>query len=82
MNKLHQRIPRVKLPFAEYQTLRKQVLGRDGWRCQLCGTPNNLQVHYVKSRSKLGSDKIQNLITLCAKCHETLHHRTHLIHDH
>jgi 5-methylcytosine-specific restriction endonuclease McrA len=73
MNKLHQRMPRLKLPLAEYQALRKQVLRRDGWRCQFCGTSNNLHVHHVKSRSSLGDDEIQNLITLCANCHETLH---------
>jgi 5-methylcytosine-specific restriction endonuclease McrA len=73
MNKLHQRMPRLKLPLAQYQALRNQVLRRDGWRCQFCGMSNNLHVHHVKSRSSLGDDEIQNLITLCANCHETLH---------
>ena len=81
MRKRHQRMPRLKLPLAEYHPLRDKVLKRDGWRCQLCGTSNNLHVHHVKSRSKLGDDAMQNLITLCAKCHETLHRRTHFIHN-
>ena len=73
MSKLHQRMPRLKLPLAEYQALRNQVLERDRWRCQLCGTSNDLHVHHVKSRSRLGRDTMRNLITLCVKCHETVH---------
>ena len=38
MTKLRQRMPRLKLPLAEYQALRNRVLERDRWRCQLCGT--------------------------------------------
>jgi 5-methylcytosine-specific restriction endonuclease McrA len=75
VSKLRQRIPRLKLPLADYRVLRHQVLKRDGWRCQLCGKSTNLHVHHVKSRSKLGHDALRNLITLCAKCHETSHHR-------
>jgi len=81
MSKFLQKRPRLKLPLAKYQALSNQVLKRDGWRCQLCGTSNDLHVHHVKSRSSLGDDTIQNLITLCAKCHETFHGRTHVIHE-
>ena len=73
MSNLRQRMPRLKLPSADYQVLRDQVLKRDGWRCQLCGTSNNLEVHHIRSRSRLGDDTLQNLITLCAKCHATIH---------
>ena len=81
MGKLHQKMSRLNLPLAEYQALRNQVLRRDGWRCQLCGTSNDLHVHHVKSRSSLGDDTMRNLITICAKCHESFHRRTHLIQD-
>jgi len=81
MSKFHRKTPRLKLPLAEYQTLRNRVLKRDGWRCQLCGKSTDLHVHHVKSRSSLGDDTMRNLITLCAKCHETLHRRTHSFHD-
>src|SRR5437016_10388159 len=49
--------------------LRKQVLSRDNWRCQNCGASENLQVHHIQSRSKLGHDSLENLITVCAGCH-------------
>lgn len=80
MSKLHHKRPRLKLQLAEYQALRNQVLKRDGWRCQRCGTSNDLHVHHVKSRSSFGDDTLENLIALCAKCHETLHRRTYFIH--
>ena len=56
-----------------YRELHRQVLERDGWRCQICGTMQNLQVHHLKFRSQSGSDEEQNLITLCAECHEQVH---------
>jgi len=81
MSKLHHKTPRLKLPLAGYQALRNRVLKRDGWRCQQCGTSTDLHIHHVKSRSSLGGDTMRNLITLCAKCHESFHRRTHFIHD-
>jgi 5-methylcytosine-specific restriction endonuclease McrA len=58
-----------------YDQLRKQVLHRDGWRCQSCGTMSNLEIHHREFRSQFGDDSEQNLIVLCAACHATLHHR-------
>ena len=75
MSQLRQKIPRLKLPSAEYQELRTQVLKRDGWRCQLCGKSKDLHVHHLKSRGSLGDDSMRNLITLCAKCHDVIHGR-------
>ena len=51
----------------------EQVLQRDGWRCQNCGSLTNLQVHHLKFRSRLGDDAESNLITLCASCHRAIH---------
>ena len=47
---------------------------RDNWRCQICGCQQNLQVHHQQLRSQQGSNEESNLITLCAGCHEGLHH--------
>jgi 5-methylcytosine-specific restriction endonuclease McrA len=73
MSILRQRKPRRRLDPDNYRALRKQVLARDGWRCQWCGALKNLQVHHKKSRSRLGGDTAENLITLCAECHRTEH---------
>jgi 5-methylcytosine-specific restriction endonuclease McrA len=56
-----------------YENLRQQILLRDGWRCQLCGTMSNLEVHHRKFRSHSGTDSEENLITLCTECHSILH---------
>jgi 5-methylcytosine-specific restriction endonuclease McrA len=64
---------RLRLDSGQYDTLRKQVLRRDGWRCQSCGTMSNLEVHHQEFRSHSGDDSEQNLITLCAECHARIH---------
>ena len=65
--------PRLKLDPTTYKELRDQVLARDGWRCQHCGSSRNLQVHHLRARNKLGDDAPENLITLCADCHARQH---------
>jgi 5-methylcytosine-specific restriction endonuclease McrA len=56
-----------------YENLRQQILRRDGWRCQSCGTMSNLEVHHQEFRSHSGDDSEENLITLCAACHARVH---------
>lgn len=70
---LRQKQPRMKLNTDKYSALRTQVLNRDGWRCQSCGSPRNLQAHHLTRRSQLGHDALENLITLCAECHRRVH---------
>ena len=67
--------PRLRLDAASYKKLHRRILERDGWKCQYCGTGTNLQVHHMQSRSLLGDDAEENLITLCARCHQKLHLR-------
>ena len=73
MSGLRQRKPRLKLPSREFAALRNQALERDAWRCQFCGSSNDLHVHHQRSRSKGGDDSLENLITLCANCHRFVH---------
>jgi 5-methylcytosine-specific restriction endonuclease McrA len=56
-----------------YESLRQQVLRRDGWRCQLCARMANLEVHHKQFRSHSGHDSEENLITLCVGCHREIH---------
>jgi len=70
---LRQKQPRLKLAKKEYEITRERVLRRDSWRCQECGSMENLQVHHMKRRSQLGGDAMDNLITLCADCHGKCH---------
>jgi 5-methylcytosine-specific restriction endonuclease McrA len=56
-------------------SLRQEILRRDSWRCQSCGTMSNLEVHHQQFRSHSGDDSELNLITLCTACHAQAHHR-------
>ncbi|MFQ5738310.1 MAG: HNH endonuclease [Acidobacteriota bacterium] len=75
MTRFSSRRPRLRLDSDSYGQLRQRVLERDGWRCQNCGRPSNLQVHHRNPRARLGGDVEQNLITLCARCHQDVHRR-------
>jgi ATP-dependent DNA helicase RecQ len=65
----------LRLNPVSYKSLRQQVLRRDGWRCQSCGTTSNLEIHHKLFRSHSGEDTEDNLITLCVSCHEGVHLR-------
>ena len=65
--------PRIRVVSVRYARLRRGILERDNWRCQVCGCLKNLDVHHLRRRSQLGDDAETNLITLCRECHENLH---------
>ncbi len=64
MSKICFKQPRVKLDAASYPKIRPQILQRDGFRCQVCGSMKHLEVHHLKFRSHCGSDSEENLINL------------------
>ena len=66
-----------------FWNIREYVLHRDGHKCQ---NPNCkykdkdkkeqiLKVHHIKYRSEGGTDRPENLITLCSKCHTPANHK-------
>ena len=73
MNTTRPKITRVRLDPIAYESLRQEVLRRDGWRCQSCGVMSNLEVHHKRFRSRSGDDSELNLITLCKACHAGVH---------
>ena len=73
MNSSRPRKLRVRLDPEAYRDLHREVLQRDGWRCQVCGSMQQLQVHHLNFRAHSGSDSEENLITLCAACHKQMH---------
>ncbi len=53
---------------------RKAVYRRDHYRCALCDSPKNIQIHHVIPRSHGGAlNSEDNLITLCQHCHMLAH---------
>lgn len=49
--------------------VRAEVMERDGHKCIICGSTQNLQVAHFVSRARLGLGIPQNLAILCACCH-------------
>jgi hypothetical protein len=53
----------------EWETIKRYVFSRDGYRCQYCGEAGGLlEVDHVKAHSKGGSSDIDNLVTACKSC--------------
>lgn len=47
----------------------KKVFNRDGYKCIICGYSKHLSCHHILAVKKGGTDKENNLITLCPNCH-------------
>jgi HNH endonuclease len=58
----------------QQENFKQAAKARDGYKCQCCGKKNcRLEVHHLLPRSRGGSDKLVNLITLCSDCHHLAH---------
>lgn len=75
MSAIRPKAPPSRLNPVSYEALRQNVLRRDNWRCQSCGSMSNLEVHHKQFRSHFGDDCELNLITLCTACHSQRHRR-------
>lgn len=54
------------------------VLSRDSYSCRLCGKPwrmaeRELEIHHVIPKSQGGSNRMENLVTVCKPCHRQQH---------
>jgi len=64
---------RIRLAADAYGRLRKEILERDGWRCQACGSLLGLEIHHIVRRGRSGDDSEDNLVALCSVCHRAIH---------
>lgn len=63
-----------KGPAYGYKNNHEAVLNRDNYTCQCCKTKKGtMHVHHIIYRSNGGSDRMENLITICEDCHKKLH---------
>jgi hypothetical protein len=59
-----------------YYDVRYFVFARDNYTCQVCKKQNKiLQTHHIVYRSHGGSDRADNLITICTDCHTHKNHQ-------
>lgn len=59
-----------------FENVKSYVRHRDKFKCQICGkdiSQCKSYVHHIIFRSKGGSDRPDNLITLCLHCHDAVH---------
>lgn len=57
---------------SDWKKQSKRRMAIDDFKCQRCGTAKNLVVHHI-TYDRLGNEKMEDLITLCRKCHEEIH---------
>ncbi|MFP8645021.1 HNH endonuclease [Priestia aryabhattai] len=56
--------------------LKKEVLERDNYTCQICGFEGTLQtldLDHITPKRLNGSDSLDNLITMCMKCNSSIY---------
>lgn len=51
---------------------RDQRLALDNYQCKKCGTAKNLIVHHITYKN-LGHENMDDLVTLCWNCHNSVH---------
>ena len=51
---------------------KEEVLIRDGGKCHVCGGVGS-DPHHIIPLGSSGSDDLDNLMTLCRKCHHAMH---------
>ena len=61
-----------------FDNVKAFVRFRDKYRCQQCRREEHLEVHHIQHREDGGSDRPDNLVCLCHKCHYE-HHNNGLV---
>jgi 5-methylcytosine-specific restriction endonuclease McrA len=67
----------VRVPYKKIILSRKNILRRDGHRCQYCGRSDlSLTLDHVQPVSRGGDDSWENLVCACVKCNNRKGDRT------
>lgn len=66
----------VRVPYKGIALSRHNVMKRDHFECQYCGSTKNLTLDHVLPRSRGGDSSWGNLLTACARCNHAKGHRT------
>jgi hypothetical protein len=60
------------LKTAHWRDVRNRALDRAARRCQLCNSPDHLEVHH-RTYERRGCERDDDLTVLCARCHSKFH---------
>ncbi|MEM1055926.1 MAG: HNH endonuclease [Bacteroidota bacterium] len=66
----------IRVPYRRVLLTRRNVLRRDGHRCQYCGSTERLTIDHVMPRSRGGKDAWDNLVAACTPCNNKKGNRT------
>lgn len=66
----------VRVPYKRVLLTRKNIIRRDGNRCQYCGSPDRITIDHVMPRSRGGQDTWTNLVAACVPCNNRKGSRT------
>jgi hypothetical protein len=59
------------LKWVPWSEIKARALERDGGRCAQCGSTENLEAHHIEPVSEGGIPSLENILTLCWRCHHT-----------
>jgi len=58
-----------------WKRIRNKVLKRDKFKCKECNNRKSLQIHHLTYEHLFNEENhLEDLITLCSKCHKNKHH--------
>ncbi|MFN8358474.1 MAG: HNH endonuclease [Candidatus Kapaibacterium sp.] len=67
----------IRVPFKKIELSRKNILRRDNYRCQYCGSSSTpLTLDHIIPKSRGGSESWENLVAACVKCNNRKGSRT------
>lgn len=66
----------VRVPYFGIALNRHNVMRRDNFTCQYCGSSKHLTLDHLLPRSRGGESKWQNLVTACSRCNSRKGDRT------
>lgn len=66
-------IHKIRMTLRSWRKRRVECYKKDGYRCQVCGTfGKRLSAHHIIPWRISHNDNLENLITVCCKCHNKL----------
>jgi len=57
----------------EWKKLKQETIDRDGGRCRKCHGCYCQEVHHIKYPKDFKDDCLENVISVCSKCHKEIH---------